>query len=329
MNAQRNIKKNDQPFVVIIVLNWNNVEDTIAAIESLENLQYENFKILAVDNGSSDNSSDVLFSLGDRIVFIKNKKNMGYTGGNNLAVSKALDLGADYVWLFNNDARTDPDVLENLVGLAETDSRIGLLSPVICDPQDTDIVHFAGGRFDLLKSTYEPCVDLAKARAWQAETPDRMVLSGAALLIRRTVVEKIGLLDERFFAYWEDTDYSIRSAMAGFLNVTAFDFVVSHPAKQTKEDPLSVRPYFYYFMARNEIIMWRKFCSRRRFSKIIIWVIERQSRQMDLVQHSQAHATAILSGIWDGILGRGGPFREVGTVRAKLVKSLMALVRRF
>ncbi|EQD39980.1 glycosyltransferase, partial [mine drainage metagenome] len=123
------------------------------------------------------------------------------------------------------------------------------------DDADHAIIHFAGGRFDLDIPAYEPTDDLEKARAWQGGFPERMALWGTAMLARRQLIEKIGALDERIFAYWEDIDYSIRSARAGFRNVMVFDAMIFHAAKPTIATPRDVKPYYFYFMTRNEILM--------------------------------------------------------------------------
>ncbi|HQT75851.1 MAG TPA: glycosyltransferase, partial [Rhodopila sp.] len=114
------------PAVYIIVLNWNGLHDTLRCITSLEQQQYANTRILVVDNGSTDGSADALRALGDRIELIEVPTNLGYTGGNNLAMHQAFAQDADYVWLFNNDAVAEPDTLSKLMVRCEADTRIGL-----------------------------------------------------------------------------------------------------------------------------------------------------------------------------------------------------------
>ena len=298
------------PLVAIVVLNWNGAEDTLRCIASLARQTHPNFRILVVDNGSTDGSTERLRALGDRITLIESTKNLGYTGGNNLGMARAMADGADYVWLFNNDAIAEPDTLARLVAACEADPGIGLASPLVRDDADPALIHFAGGRFDLDTPIYEPTEDLEKARAWQEADPGHMALWGTAMLARRALVEKIGLLDERIFAYWEDIDYSIRGALAGFRNVMVFDAVVFHAAKPTILSPREVKPYYFYFMARNEILMWRKFCRPVKFLKSVRWTLRRQARQIARMTDSAPHVDAVLDGIWDGLRGKGGGYRQ-------------------
>ena len=128
------------------------------------------------------------------------------------------------------------------------------------------------------------------------------------MLVRRPLYEKIGGLDDRIFAYWEDIDYSIRSALAGFRNVMVFDSSIYHPAKPTISTPDAVKPHYYYFMARNEILMWRRFCRRVPFLKSVFWVLCRQLRQILRMPNNTAGLDAVLSGLWDGCWGKGGGY---------------------
>ncbi len=300
------------PLVAIVVLNWNGAEDTLRCIASLARQTHPNFRILVVDNGSTDGSTERLRALGDRITLIESQENLGYTGGNNLAIREALKGEAGYVWLFNNDAVAEPDTLARLVAACEADPGIGLASPLVRDDADPALIHFAGGRFDLDTPIYEPTEDLEKARAWQEADPGHMALWGTAMLARRALVEKIGLLDERIFAYWEDIDYSIRGALAGFRNVMVFDAVIFHAAKPTILSPREVKPYYFYFMTRNEILLWRKFCPLKKYLRAALWTILRQSRQIERMRDSRAHVDAVRAGIWDGLRGKGGAYHPPG-----------------
>lgn len=317
------------PLVYIIVLNWNSGEDTLRCLASLELQTYPNFRLLVVDNGSTDGSVAVLRGLGARATLIASETNRGYTGGNNLGIARALAEGAAYIWLLNNDALVTPDTLARLIAVAEVDPGIGLLSPLVYDDQDRAVVQFAGGRFDLNAPSYTPTEDVTDGQSWQAADPRRMALWGTAMLVRRALVEKIGLLDDRIFAYWEDIDYSIRSALAGFRNVMVFDAVIFHGVKPTIRSLEDVKPYYWYFMTRNEFLMWRKFCPLKKYLRAALWTILRQSRQIENMKESPAHVNAVLAGLWDGLLGKGGPYQPSRTLAPFGGKAIAATAKRF
>jgi GT2 family glycosyltransferase len=297
-----------QPLVYIIVLNWNGHLDTMRCVASLEQQDYPNLRILIIDNGSTDDSLTVMKGLGDRVTLIELPQNLGYTGGNNHAMRVAFDRGAEYVWLFNNDAIAETDTLSRLIAACEADPKIGLASPLIREEDNHDAIQFACGLFDLATPVYTPCYVLEQAQAWQTQYSDRIALVGTAMLIRRSVFEKIGVLDDRIFAYWEDIDYSIRSALAGFRNIMVFETSIFHPSKSSIASPNDVRPHYYYFMTRNEILMWRTFCSPLQILKATFWVFRRQLRQIKRMPGNAAGLDAMLAGVWDGCWGVGGSY---------------------
>ena len=292
------------PRVTAIVLNWNGLADTRACLASLRAQDYKTLSLIVVDNASSDGSAAALRAEFADLTLRCNGKNLGYTGGNNPAIGAALADGADYVWLFNNDAAAAPDVLGRLVAAAEADPRIGLISPLIGHAGGG--CEFAGGLIDVARGTWRTTADPAQGRAWQERHPDRFVPTGTALLLRRGLVERIGLLDDRFFAYWEDTDYGLRSLAAGFRNHLAFDVLAGHAPKPPPSAGLG-RPHYYYLMARNEILFWRKHLGKRA-ARPVFWALRRQMRLAAASRHNRATVDSIMAGIWDGLLNRGGAY---------------------
>lgn len=317
-----------KPLVYIIVLNWNGHQDTLRCVDSLEQQVYANRRILLVDNGSIDGSVNVLKGLGDRVSLIENPENLGYAGGNNRAMREAFRQGADYVWLFNNDAVAEPDALARMVDICEADPGIGLVSPLVREEDDHDAVQSACGLFDLTMPAYTPTNDVAQAQVWQTKYPDRIGVVGAALLVRRAVYEKIGALDERLFAYWEDYDYSIRSALAGFRNIVVVDTSVFHRGKPSIVSSNAARPHYYYFMSRNELLMWRKYCSRMRFLRFVIWVVRQRLVQIESMSANGPVVDAMLAGVWHGLRGIGGRY-EPGRRMPSPVRGLLARHPRF
>jgi GT2 family glycosyltransferase len=206
------------PAVWIVVLNWNGIDCTMGCIDSLERQAYANFSIIVVDNGSTDGSRQALEALGARITLLALDENRGYTGGNNIALREAFGKGADYVWLFNSDATAEPDTLAKLVEACEADPTIGLASPVVFETPDHRGIQTGCGIFDLASSTFDPAHELASMQDIQRRHPERIAVHGTAVLVRAKLYRTIGGLDDTFFAYWEDIDYSIRSALAGFHN---------------------------------------------------------------------------------------------------------------
>jgi GT2 family glycosyltransferase len=296
------------PSVQIVVLNWNGAADTMRCVASLQRQTYPNLQIVVIDNGSDDESMRVLSRLPDQVRLVRLGENRGFAGGCNFAMQQAFAEGADYVWLFNNDAEADPDALSVLVAACEADTRVGLASPLVREADDHEAIQFGCGLFDLKSLIYLPSYDLSQTQEWLQQFPDRIALHGTALLVRRSLFNGIGGLDDTFFAYWEDIDYSIRSARAGFRNLAVLQSAIYHTSKPTRRAPEQVKPHYYYFVSRNELLMWRKFCSGIRLAKVAAWTVRRQLRQIARMPDNAAGIHAVLAGLWDGWRGVGGPY---------------------
>lgn len=186
-----------------------------------------------------------------RIVLIQTGANLGFAGGNNVGIKYALDRGADYIWLLNNDTEVHPEALGQMVKIAEMDPVIGMVGSQIFHLGQRDKLLFAGGKINWLGGW---CIH--DTRHGLEEKPrDADFITGCSLLVRRDVVERVGMLDESFFLYFEDTDWSIRAKKAGFKLVVAFSSIVWH-----KETGSVGRrsPTHEYYVTRNNLLFMKK-----------------------------------------------------------------------
>jgi len=309
------------PLVYIIILNWNSFDDTLQCLKSLDSLTYKNYQVIVVDNGSVNQSSTVLADV-KGITFIQNKSNLGFAGGNNVAIHYALAHQADFIWLLNSDAVVAPDCLEKMVAVAAADPSIGLASPVIYHLDRPDELQHGGTRLNPQRHGVQEAADIATARQWQASEPGNVILWGTALLLSARLARQIGGLDEALFAYSEDTDYSLRSSRAGFKNVTVFDASIWHAST-----PGLRKPHYYYYTTRNAGLMWRKYTPAAVFLKLCWWNAQRvrASQRKYAGRADLLHAAKL--GLWHGWIGVGGPFDPTATLPL-LPRLLLAVVLR-
>lgn len=257
MKTNRSARNSKEPHVSIIVLNWNSYDDTRECLLSLQGITYPNHDTIVVDNGSEDDSYKRLKSaLGGKVEFIRNSHNAGFTGGNNVAIRSALARGSDYVLLLNNDTIVDPEFLRELVRYAEQHPDVGILGPKIYYYESPNTIWFAGGRFNWVKvgiSSFgkdrsdSPQYDLVKEVGF---------VSGCAMLIKRAVIEKVGMLDEDFFNYAEDLDLCFRAKSMGFRIVVIPRSKVWH--KISKGMGGTYSPSYLYFQSRNRLLVVKK-----------------------------------------------------------------------
>jgi hypothetical protein len=197
------------PKIFIVVLNYNGRDCLNDCLRSLFKVSYPNFEVVVVDNNSTDASLSAAKQSFSRVHYIRNEENLGFSAGNNVGIKFSLDRGADYVLLLNNDTLVAENFLGVLVAEMEK-NEIGVGSPLIWE-KNKQKVWFSGGKIDWLRMKSKHARDEKKELYFGSD-----FISGCAMLVRKDVFSKIGLLDEDFFLYWEDADFSVRANRAGF-----------------------------------------------------------------------------------------------------------------
>lgn len=240
------------PRVTIIVLNWNGLMDTLGCLDSLASLDYPNCEVVVVDNGSMDGSVEALRARFPQITLIENGENLGYAGGNNVGLRHAMAQGTDYALLLNNDTVVDLAFLRIMVDAAEAEPAVGIAGPTIYYHDRPDVIWSAGGAIDWQRgSTRMVGLDERDEGQFGAEPRPVDFVTGCAMLVRRAVLERVGLLDERFFAYYEETEWCVRATRAGFQIVHVPQAHIWHkisPAAQADS------PLVHYYMTRNRLL---------------------------------------------------------------------------
>jgi GT2 family glycosyltransferase len=299
------------PSVLVVILNWNGWEETLKAADSILRQDYANLRVLVIDNGSADGSVAQLRAIrNDRVELLELPENRGFTGGCNEGFKRALVAGAHYVWLFNSDAvNEDEGVLTSLVALAESDPNIGLVSPRIAEPGEDCRLTLCGGVCSTDPFFWDYTHDPEEARRWALQFPNAGFVSGAAMLVKSSLIRKIGMLDEKFFAYYEDHDYSYRSSMAGFRNLWDENSMIRHAEKDAKLNPLAIKPHWWYYVGRNPILLWRKHLGGLRALKPCWWSLNSSLRLVLRCRKYSAASDAMFAGLWHGLIKRGGAYR--------------------
>jgi GT2 family glycosyltransferase len=314
-----------EPKVEIVILNWNGLKATCRCLKSVLQLDYTNFEVVVVDNASTDDSVASLRQHALPIKLIRNKENLGYTGGNNLVLQQALVQDVAYVWLLNNDTTAAPDSLRELVQTAESSPHIGLVTPVIYYQHTPQKILYCGSHLDTATQTRRFTRQLAEIEGWQSEEPDKVTAWGTALLIKRQLLLDIGMLDDQFFAYFEDTDYSLRAIQAGYCNRVAFNAKVYHDKESYQPDKSQYPPHYYYYFTRNEYFFWRKhlpawrkFSFFGRYWATVLGRVAGCAGKKDV-----AGMQATLDGAWHAMRGLAGAWNQNVSMPALLSKVLL------
>ncbi|MBZ0297534.1 MAG: glycosyltransferase family 2 protein [Anaerolineae bacterium] len=247
-----------KPNVSLIVLNYNSRCDTLDCLRSLEHLTYFGVQTIVVDNGSTDGSVEAIREAFPAVTLIETGLNLGFTGGNNVGIQHALEHGADYIMLLNNDTIVAPDMLEIMIDVMENDPTIGVSGPMIYYYDAPDIIWSGGGKINWGAGTTSMVGLNEPDRAQFGLEPTTVdFVTGCAMLARRDVWEKVGLLDDQFFMYYEETEWCVRAGRAGYKIVHIPTAMMWHKIPlDARAD--SVRAYYY--MTRNRLL----FLSRTR-----------------------------------------------------------------
>lgn len=300
------------PHVIVSVLNWNAASATLACLHSLlqQDTQGLRVELVVVDNGSAAADLEALRAALPRGVrLLRLDHNTGFAAGHNVVIREALEQGADFIWLLNNDAQVADSALARLVDFMQRHPGCGSVSPIIHALHDADLVDFCGAWHDW--AALESCRpnDPAVVHRMELTAPEQMWNHGTAPLLRLRAIAAVGMLDERYFAYYEDDDLGVRLSRGGWMNQVCHEASVRH---ERRTAILAERPaYYFHLMARNAFLFWevhtlaphRHGLRRRLLCRALIEAAKLRDRGY------ADKAAACLTGAIDGLAGRSGPPR--------------------
>lgn len=242
-----------KPKVVVIVVIWNGLEDTLECLRSLLQDSYPNLEIVVVDNGSTDGSVDVIRAKQFPVRIVSVGANLGFTGGNNIGLIEAQKLGARYAFLLNNDTTIEKGAIRALVDAAEATPDAGIVSPVMHYFDVPRDIWFAGGK-----------VVLGKGQAYHDGTlfPSRQDgpyqtrwVSGCAMLVRMIAIDQVGGLDDRFYLTWEDVDWCLRMQKEGWKVAVVPRARIFHKGGRSGQKLTDIGSYY---AVRNSLLLASK-----------------------------------------------------------------------
>ncbi|MBC8122394.1 MAG: glycosyltransferase family 2 protein [Gemmatimonadaceae bacterium] len=242
-----------RPLVYVLILNWNSYGYAVRCIESLQVLDYPNYRIVIIDNASVDSSEQILRAHFPELPFIQTGANLGYAGGNNRGIAYALTQGAEYIWLLNVDTYVDRRALSTLVEAMEANVRVGLAGSKIYYMEPPERICYAGGCVNFWLGITFHRGD-SETDTGQYDQPAQVdFVTGSSLMVRSSVIKQVGPLIESYFLYFEDVEWSLRIHKAGFELLFVPDSVVWHKEGGTSGG--RTNPDVIYYGIRNNLYL--------------------------------------------------------------------------
>ncbi|WP_066021812.1 glycosyltransferase family 2 protein [Clostridium sp. CT7] len=254
--------------VFIIIVNYNAYKDTIECVKSLRKISYKNYKVIIVDNASTDES---VARINDKLkdcILLRSMKNLGFAGGNNIGMRYALEKGADYVLLLNNDTLVERDFLSNMLVPFSRNTSIGMVGCKIMYYPEVTKIWFGGGKIDWFKfiGTHFGMREIDNGQCDDEKEIDFM--TGCCILVKRKVIEKVGPLSEEYFMYFEDVDFCVRVKECGYMIWYEPKAVIYHKVGLSgggEESAFSIR-----WCTRNRVLFMNKNRKRVGYFKFIL-----------------------------------------------------------
>jgi len=247
-----------KPLVYIIILNFNGLEDTQACLESLKTVDYDNYKIIIVDNNSGVEEVEKLEkSVSENIQLIKSDTNTGFAGGNNIGIKKAIEQKAEYILLLNNDTVVDKDFINELVDPFK-DTKVAITTSKIFYQDRKEIIWYAGANFNKFSGE---SIHLGEGQVDSeefSETKEVERASGCSMMVKREVFEEIGLLDDKYFLLFEESEFCWRARAKGYITIFCSKSIIWHKVSSTTK---SNSPRYIYYYKRNQLYFTKKYFS--------------------------------------------------------------------
>jgi GT2 family glycosyltransferase len=252
-HSENDIVKSPAPKISVIIVNWNGRNDTLECLESLSRVEYPNFDVIVVDNGSSDGSAQAIREDYPVAILVETGKNLGFAGANNVGMRLAMSNGSRYVFLLNNDTVADPQVLTRLAAAADRTPAGGIFGAKIYSYFDRNRIWYAGAKWNNKCSGFlhvgQGATDDGQAYGSFEETD---YACGCAFFAGTDLLHKVGLLDEKYFLTFEETDLCCRARKQGFASYFVPDAVIWHKVSTAFGGENS--PLFHYFLMRNRLL---------------------------------------------------------------------------
>ncbi|MFO0804943.1 MAG: glycosyltransferase family 2 protein [Gemmataceae bacterium] len=313
------------PRVWIVPVNFNGLEDTRKCLDSLGKLTAP-ASVVVVDNASKDDPTAILSTEFPHVQVLRNETNGGWSGGNNTGIRFALERGADFILLLNNDTTVHPRLIERLLAAMDANPAFGVIGPVIRFMDEPDSVMTDGTAFN--RPGQPLFFERRPVPERESVVEETDIVNGCAMFVRAEVFRRIGLIDDRFFLIHEESDFCLRAREAGFKCGVLAEALVWHKGSTTFKR--SGKRWQRYYDTRNLGLLLSKHRGPRgklnsysRWMKYAYhrWCHEREDNQPDA-------ADAVLEGLVDAFRRKFGAYEPRPRWAVPVLRGMFETARR-
>lgn len=336
-----------KPKVSIIILNWNGWKDTIECLESVYRIDYPNYNVIVVDNGSEDDSIDMIrkyvngeisiksdffefnkdnkpiemfeyenneydsftnhvdefenISSNKKLILIKNYYDAGFSVGNNIGINFAQEnLNIEYIMILSNDIIVAEDFLDKLITFASSDQKIGIVGPRVLYYDNPKKTAYLGRKVNLYTATTS---DIYNEKESYSPSVEVDYVVGCGLLIKKSVIESIGILNPNYFLYYEDVDWCTRARKSGYNIYSLPESKIWHKISSEESDSLTR----YYYGSRNSLLFLKNNWNMGLILLFPVTILNNLFYSFTLIFKGKRKAgITVLKSIYDGIKGDYG-----------------------
>ena len=254
--------------IAIIIVNWKQYELTINCLLSVQKVEYKNLEVILVDNESNFEKINKIKSDFNKVTVIESKENLGFASANNIGIKYAIKNKIEYLMLLNNDTEVNKKFLAPLLNSFKNDNLLGAVQPLIMNYNNRAKVWNAGGYLNNFFG-FPYTNNKLKNKNLQIDW-----ITGCCIVLKTKVIKKAGLIDEDFFAYYEDVDWSLRIKKLGYkLGVVDSSVIFHHGTKSSNNSNFegNLSPFVHYLNIRNHIYLIKKHGDKFNFIGVVFY----------------------------------------------------------
>ncbi|HXV27359.1 MAG TPA: glycosyltransferase [bacterium] len=305
------------PKVTVATLTWNQKNDVLECLSSLVKLDYPNFEIVVVDNGSTDGTFEAVRQKYPQVRIVRHSENLGCAEGVNGEIRAALQAEADYLFIIANDAIVEPSTLSELVNVAERDPAVGIVNPKVYYYGKEKKIWFAGGaKFDWKRGKFFGFVQNVEDDGTYENESEADFFPGGFSLVRTEAIKMAGFLDPKYFIFFDDADWSYRIGLAGYRGRCAPKARAWHkPSSSVGMESES----FYYYRTRNRFLFVKKHAPARVFPLFLFYFLYElifKTAPYLVLSGFKGQLRAVFLGVFDFFRGKFGK-RDFGQNRKR------------